>query len=125
MTRNPRSDIVIPTLALLASMPILWLLVPGPGTEQQLRLPPARSKPKAVKAVYNPHPKRYFELPADLPEPSTWQILVIYARTKSLKDLGVASHRFSILKRTVFYASMSKHFEKFGSVCGISALSGS
>ena len=79
MLRNPRSDIVIPTPALLASMLVLLLLVPGPGAQQHPGLPPAQSKPKAVKAVYNPHPKRYFELPVDLPKPSTWQNLVSYA----------------------------------------------
>lgn len=41
----------------------------------------------AVKPIYNPHTKSYFELRVDLPEPPNWHTAARYARTKKFKGV--------------------------------------
>lgn len=43
--------------------------------------------PVAIKPIYNPSTKSYFELRVDLPKPSTWEMAVRYARTKQFKGV--------------------------------------
>ena len=43
--------------------------------------------PVAIKPIYNPHTRSYFELRVDLPKPPQWRNAVRYARTKTFEGV--------------------------------------
>lgn len=62
----------------------------------------------AIKPVYNPHTKSYFELRVDLPKPPTWQTAARYARTKKFK--GVRG-RLAQIKDLKTHSFLQANFE--------------
>lgn len=62
----------------------------------------------AVKPIYNPESKSYFELRVDLPKPPNWQTAVRYARTKFYK--GVRG-RLAVVKDLQTHSFLQANFD--------------
>ena len=69
---------------------LAFTLFSVPATADAQQLPSERragSSGVAIKPIYNPHTKSYFELRVDLPDPPNWQTAVRYARTRKFKGV--------------------------------------
>lgn len=72
----------------IAAMWILLCVVAGmPSTAIAQKSDSYTKTPVAIKPIYNPHTKSYFELRVDLPKPPQWRTAVRYARSKKFKGV--------------------------------------
>lgn len=72
----------------IAGMWILLCLVAGmPSAAMAQKSGSYTKTPVAIKPIYNPHTKSYFELRVDLPKPPQWRTAVRYARSKTFKGV--------------------------------------
>jgi hypothetical protein len=91
----------------------LWMLlclisgVPNSAIAQQSKTNSYTKSPVAIKPIYNPRTKSYFELQVDLPKPQQWQNAVRYARTKTFK--GVRG-RLAIVKDLETHSFLRANF---------------
>ena len=93
-------------LALAPVIAVFLLAVPVKESISQERR--AGSAAVAVKPIYNPESKSYFELRVDLPKPPNWRTAARYARTKIYK--GVRG-RLAVVKDLQTHSFLKANFD--------------